>query len=270
VPRRPIAALVVFALVGLAFVFFVFTTAAFGATMRLYLKDGTYQMASEYQVLQDRVRYRSTERGEWEEIPLELVDLDRTKKETVEHDEAIKADAKAQSEEDAAERLAREQVERIPVEPGVYFIHGDKVEPLKQADSKVVNDKKRNVLKVLSPLPIISGKATVELDGETSAMHVTDTRPEFYFRLSSEERFGLIKLTPKKGARVVENVNIIPVTKEMVEEQQQIDTFKKQEGDMLFKIWPEMPLKPGEYALIEYTEGKMNLQVWDFSLGAAR
>ena len=42
---------------------------AFGATFKLYLKDGDYHMVREYQVLDDRVRYFSTERGDWEEIP---------------------------------------------------------------------------------------------------------------------------------------------------------------------------------------------------------
>jgi hypothetical protein len=45
-------------------------------------------------------------------------------------------------------------------------------------------------------------------------------------------------------------------------------------GDLLFKIWPEEALEPGEYALIEYTPVEMsdksvNLQVFDFSVGAA-
>jgi hypothetical protein len=60
---------------------------AFGATMRLYMKDGTYQLVREYQVLQDRVKYLSAERGEWEEIPLDLVDLNHTKKEAAEQAE---------------------------------------------------------------------------------------------------------------------------------------------------------------------------------------
>ena len=54
----------------------------------------------------------------------------------------------------------------------------------------------------------------------------------------------------------MENLEIIPVTKEVIEKREDIATFKKQEGDLLFKIWPENDLEPGEYALIEYTEGK--------------
>ena len=253
-----------------AVVFLAFAALGLGATVRLYLKDGTYQLAGEYQVQQDRVRYYSTERGEWEEIPLELVDLDRTKKEFAEREETVKADAKAQAEEDAAELAAQKEVEQIPVEPGVYFIHDGKLEPLKPAESKVVNNKKRSVLKILSPIPMVPGKSTVELDGETAAKRITETRPEFYIRESAEERFGIIKLTPKKAARVVENLTIVPVSKEVIEEQQEVATFRKQIADLLFKIWPEKPLDPGEYALVQFTDGKVNLQVWDFSVGTAK
>ena len=60
---------------------FLFSVACWGATLRLYLTDGTYQWAREYQVLQDRVRYYSSERDEWEEIPLTMIDLHRTQME---------------------------------------------------------------------------------------------------------------------------------------------------------------------------------------------
>ena len=58
------------------------------------------------------------------------------------------------------------------------------------------------------------------------------------------------------------------MAEEVIEERKVIPTFKKQIGDMLFKIWPEEALAPGEYAVIEFTEGTANLQVWDFSLAA--
>jgi hypothetical protein len=240
-----------------------------GEIIRLYLKDGTYQLTTEYKVVKDRVTYLSSERGEWEEIPLELADLARTKKEAAQHEEDLKADAKAQAAEDAAERLAVRQVEEIPPEPGVYYIHDNKLEAIKVAESKVVTDKRRQVLKVLSPVPMVSGKATLEIDGDTSPKEIDDKRPEFFFRLSNFERLAMVKLAPtKKGSRIVENIHMIPVTKEIQQEFKEIETFKKQEGDNVYKIWPQKDLDPGEYAIVEYTEGleSINTQVWDFKI----
>ena len=247
----------------------VFAAAAFAAD-RLYLKDGSYQLTNQYEVKSDRVRYYSTERSEWEEIPLELVDLDRTKGELKERETQLAADAKAEAEERAAEKLARKQVAAIPTQPGAYYIRGEQTEAVKQAESKVVSNKKRSILKAISPVHLVPGKATIELDGDHAPLRIADTRPEFYFRLSDYERFEIVKLTPKKDARVVENLSILQIKDErMVDETiQKIETFKKQEADLLYRIWPIKPLEPGEYALIQYSEGKMNPQVWDFTLDA--
>jgi hypothetical protein len=249
--------------------FLMIASLGYAENIRLYLKDGTYQLVSEYKVVKERVNYLSSERGEWEELPLELVDLARTKKEAVQHEEDLKADAKVQAEEDKAVHLAQKEVEEIPEQPGVYYIHNEKLEPVKVAESKIVNDKRRQVLKVLSPVPMVSGKATLEIDGDTSSKEISDKRPEFFFRLSVVERLALVKLTPtKKGSRIVENIQIIPVTKEVQQQIKEIETFKKQEGDNVYKIWPEKDLDLGEYALIEYTEGleSINTQVWDFKI----
>jgi hypothetical protein len=245
---------------------------ALGATERLYLKDGTYQLTREYQVLQDRVRYYSTERGDWEEIPLELVDLDRSKKEAAERQTQLETDAKAQAEEDAAVRAARQQVEQIPAENGAYYIQDEQLQAIKVAESKIVNNKKRSVLKMLSPIPLVPGKATVELDGEHAAFRVMGDRPEFYFRLSDYEQFGIVKLAAKKGVRVVENLSILSLQgqREVDEQQETVPTFKKQEADLLYRIWPEKPLEPGEYALIQFTPGKINPQIWDFGVGSSK
>jgi hypothetical protein len=251
---------------------------ALGATERLYLKDGTYQLTREYQVLQDRVRYYSTERGDWEEIPLELVDLDRSKKEAAERQTQLEGDSKAQAEEDAAVRSARQQVEQIPMENGAYYIkgeqaqQGEQLQAIKVAESKIVNNKKRSVLKMLSPIPLVPGKATVELDGEHATLRVTADRPEFYFRLSDYEQFGIVKLAPKKGVRVVENLSILSLQgqREVDEQQEMVPTFKKQEADLLYRIWPEKALAPGEYALIQFTPGKINPQIWDFGVGPTK
>ena len=155
----------------------------------------------------------------------------------------------------------------------MYYIRGDKMEALKLAESKVVTNKKRSVLKALSPIPVITGKATLELDGDTSALTMDGSRPEFYIRLSDYESFGIVKLTPgKKGGRIVEQLTTATIQGErLVDETRDVmPAFKKQEGDLLYRIWPEADLAPGEYALMQYTEGKLNPQIWDFRVRAGK
>jgi hypothetical protein len=106
--------------------------------------------------------------------------------------------------------------------------------------------------------------------GEHAKFSVTDERPSFYLRLSKEERFGIIRLTPKKDMRVVENISIVPVAKQAVEERKQMETFEQELSSGLYRVWPERPLTPGEYALIEYSEREdateeVQLLVWDFA-----
>ena len=212
----------------------------------------------------DRVRYFSTERGEWEEIPLTLVDLDKTKATIKAHEEEQKQEAVVEAEEEKALREAAREAKHVPAEPGVYLIDNEKLVPVKQGESKIVTNKRRSVLKALSPVPIFSGKATLELDGTHSSTGITNREPEFYIRLSADERFGIIRLKEHKGNRIVEQLTIVPVTKETLEENDQVETFRKQVGDQVYKIWPAKPLEPGEYAVCEYTDGKVNMQVWDF------
>ena len=71
---------------------------AWAANVRLYLKDGTYHMVREYQVQADRVRYYSLERSDWEEIPIDLVDLKRTESEAAERRAAVDKETKASAE----------------------------------------------------------------------------------------------------------------------------------------------------------------------------
>lgn len=237
------------------------------AADRLYLKDGNYQLIREYQVEQDRVRYYSTERSAWEEIPLEMVDLDRTKKELAEQKAAVQQENKIVAEEDAAIRAMQEEIDKVPAETGVYYVRGDKLEAIKIAEPRIVTNTKRQILRVLAPMPL-AGKSTVELDGLVSPNKVDGREPQFYFRLADEERFGIVRLTPKKDSRIVENLSVLKVQQDKIvdEKVDLVPTFNKQAADMLYKIWPENPLEPGEYALIEYTEGKMNPKIWDFSV----
>src|SRR2546430_13833783 len=73
----------------------------------LILKDGSYQLSTQWEVKGDRVRYFSAERGEWEEVPKSMGDWAATGKyekdraagkpepEAVEHDKELEAERQA-------------------------------------------------------------------------------------------------------------------------------------------------------------------------------
>jgi len=245
--------------------FLLFAASLAAANVKLYTTDGDFQVVREYQVVDDRVRFYSIDRSDWEEVPASMVDLKRTAAEAAAKQEVSDRQTKAFDEEAAAARAEREELAKIPQDSGVYLIEDGKLRTFPVGDITVVTAKGRTALRVLVPIPVISGKATVELAGEHSANIVKEDRPEFYFQLAQQESFALIKLTPLKGIRVAEHVEIVPVTKEYVETRDLVPTFTKQlPGDDFYKIWPQDPLPAGEYGLIEYQESKVELRIWDF------
>jgi hypothetical protein len=254
---------------NLCILFFAICFLASAENVKLFMKDGSDQLVREYKVENDRVKFYSLDREDWEEVPLTLVDLDRTKAEIKARADFIRANAAAQDAEDKAERAARKEVASVPQEPGVYLIDDRKPSPqnltaLKVGESKVVNNKRRSILKVISPVPLVPGKATLELDGPHASQGTPNRSPEFYIRLSDEERFGIVRLGEHKGNRVVEKLTIQPVINETTQEPDLVEVFRQQVADGLFKIWPQKPLEPGEYAVVQYSLEKLDMQVWDF------
>ena len=253
----------------IAIVFLLFAAVVWAANIRLYLKDGGYHLVREYQVQADRVRYYSVERGDWEEIPLDLVDLQRTEKEAAARQEELARDSKALTEEHAAERALEKETSRIPQDPGVYWLDGDQTRTMKAIVSQVHINKKRQVLKVLAPIgQALSGKGTLEVDGTHAATVFTNPEQEFYIQLSEPERFAIAKLTVKGNVRIVENLVYLPVDNYVEETPTLVDTLQREmdPSTALYKIWPKNPLPEGEYAVIEYTPNAMNTQVWDFAI----
>jgi hypothetical protein len=251
--------------------FFLASLAAWAVNVKLYLKDGTFHVVREYQVQQDRVRFYSVERSDWEEMPLDLIDLKRTEAEATERRAEVAKEAKVLSEEDRIERDHQKEISRIPQGPGVYWLDGKETKSIKPAETAVHTNKGRSILKAMAPIPVVTGKGTLELSTPHSANVFTNPEQEFYFQLTQLERFGLIRLTVKGNVRIVEKLTFMPVTKEVVEEPEMVEIFTKDlTGDGLYKIWPKQPLPPGEYAIMEWTEGKLNMQVWDFAIQAAK
>ncbi len=185
-----------------------FACVSSAANLKLYFKDGSDQLVREYKIENDRLSYYSVDRDEWEEVPLSIVDLEKTKAEIKQRADDARANAAAEESENKAERAARKEVESIPAQEGVYLIEDEKLTPIKVGESKVVTNKRRSILKAISPVPLVSGKATLELDGPHAAQGTVNRSPEFYIRLSEDERFGIVRMGDHKGNRVVEKLTI--------------------------------------------------------------
>ena len=247
------------------FLLFLLTAALlFGDVFKLYLKDGDYHLVREYKVEGDRIQYFSTERGDWEEIPKELVDLEKTEKLRKAKSEQAAAEVRAEQEEDKALRDQKREIAAISQEVGAYYkAETGPVKALKLAEYQVITSKRRQVVQV-------PGKASVVVQGQHASFEVDEERPDFLVRLDKEERFGIIRLTPKKNLRVVENIAIVPVSKESIEDRKQVETFEQELAGGLYRIWPQKALTPGEYALVQFGDtgdkNEVELQIWDFAV----
>src|SRR5437660_907849 len=121
-------------------------------------------------------------------------------------------------------------------------------------------------------LPLVLAAANVKLymkDGGYQLVRefkVEGDRVKFYSIERSEwEEMPVTMIDPKGHVRIAERLTIEAVVKETVEERDSLQVFTKQLTDGgLYKIWPQEALEKGEYAVIEYTEGKVNPQIWDF------
>jgi hypothetical protein len=169
-----------------------------GRNLRLILKDGSYQMARDYQVVGDRVRFLSQERGEWEELPSDLVDWNATHKWEKEHADLIEEDsspamkdAETIDKEEAEERS--EQSARMPTvseglelpdEDGVFvldtYLGTPELVELTPSDMSLDTKSKKGIA-VLNPMA--SQKANMELDGAHSRIHLHVNDPAIYLSL---------------------------------------------------------------------------------------
>lgn len=247
--------------------FFLAAVVLTAANFKLYLKDGSYQLVREYKVEGDKLSFYSVERSSWEEMPAEMADLKRTEAEAASRAATVAKQSKEIEEEKEAEKLEREEIRRIPRDPGVYMLEGEQLRVFKLADASVRSAKGRQILKYVTPIPIVSGKSTLEVPGEHSTNVLTDTRPEFFIQVSLDDSFAIVKLTPQKGVRVAERITVLPVVNEVAEERDTVPSFTKQLTESgLYRIWPQETLEKGEYAVVEYNEGKVDARIWDFRI----
>lgn len=245
---------------------------------RLCFKDGACQPVKSYEVLGDRVRYYSLERSAWEEVPADLVDFEATKKA---HDEETSAH---QEERDAARKLDREIFEkvenqgfeiapgiRLPGDEGVFAYDGMRVIRVLQSSAEIVKDKKRAVLALAIPGPLLKSRAFVILPGERSPIRVMSTQPVFYVQWADGlgANMALIVLKPRKQSRQVEKVEWRAGLGKPAELHAALPLERSEIAPGLYKLTLTQPLAPGEYALAELTQKQLNIEVWDFGVEGA-
>lgn len=243
--------------------------------IKLYLKDGSYEMVKSFEVKGDRVRYYSLDRGDWEEIPKSLVDFAATQ-----HAEAEKKVEQAKQLK-AAEELQNQRFEiptnngyqikpgvRLPGNGGVYAYDGMRVISLIQDPAKVVTDRKRIALIMVMPGPLVKKQALVVLTGDKAAVRITVANPVFYIEDTDNWPMHalLVPLKQKKDSRVVEKIESGIGLGKSGEKRTDVPLDHKQLAAGVYELKPMQPLDSGEYALGEMVEDKLNISVWDFGV----
>ena len=170
---------------------------------RLILKDGSYQVVRRYEIVGERVRYISVERGgDWEELPAELVDWEATRKWERDHAnppaealspamkeaEAIDKEEAGEREEQKARRPEVAKGLELPDEDAVFaldtFQGAPELVELLPVDL-AMEAKSRHGLSTLNPLA--ASKAQIELDGAHAKVHLHTATPVIYLSLASRD-----------------------------------------------------------------------------------
>ena len=246
------------------------------ANQKLFLKDGTYQLVSSYEVHGDRVRYYSVEQAAWEEIPLSLVDLEATKR-ALEEEKALQKKQLQESREIEQERFYKPPEKgfeiapgiHLPQEEGVYAFDGLRVIRLIQTSAQVVADKNRAAFVLAVPAHLLKGHSIVELPGPKAAVRIQQAQPTFY--VQSPDGLGakleLVQLKVVRESRVVEKVEVDRAGNEKASDvPAAVQLQRSQLAPGLYSLKLLHPLDPGEYALGDLAQQGLSLELWPFGL----
>ena len=285
---RHLCRIIAVCLFGLAVFVFPPRLAAQPTAKRLILKDGSYQLASQWEVKGDRVRYLSAERNEWEELPYSLVDWPATEK--FEKDrasqprspEAEEVDREVAAERDAAEAKSPQVAPglRLPEDGGVVLLDTFQNQPqlveLEQNGGKLNRNRKENVLKA-AVNPAASSTQPIELEGPHAKVQAHVSLPSLYLSVAPpentdpatrppEDRFRIVRMKSKNGKRIVGEIKINFIGKVSQAETLVPTTSEDLTGGWI-KLTPTTALQPGEYAVVELLGSNgINTFVWDFGI----
>jgi hypothetical protein len=247
---------------------------------KLILKDGSVQLVREYQVMDDKVRFYNTERSQWEEMPVALVDWDATRQSEADQKKGDAALLSTVHKQEQARRIMPLDVDAsleaapgvfIPPGEGLFVYDGKSVLRLTQAQADNKMDKAKAVEQVLVPIPIVPSRRNLSIPRPHAEVRVKNEQPEFYMRTADarEPNMVLIRTKVHGDSRLIENVDTyleaISRTKrnEVVAQRWEI-------AKGVYRFTISNSLEPGEYVFTEIVKGEgTNLYVWDFGVDAA-
>jgi hypothetical protein len=252
------------------------------AVKRLILTDGTYQTATEWKKIGDRVKYFSAERGEWEEIPVSLVNWKATDEWNAERVKTAQEEMKQVTAEEIAVRKEAQQNTplvapelRLPSEGGVFLLEevaGKHVLSKVETNKIQVNDNVgKNILR-RSVIPVASQIQTIELKGAAAKVRMHSATPEIFVDVDSEQgvipgdAFRIVRLERKKDLRVVAK-NTISISGDQNQAEKFLQSRAEKFSGDWWKVIPLEDLAPGEYAIVVSNAGNdANGAVWDFGV----
>jgi hypothetical protein len=258
---------------------------------RLILNDGSYELLSQYSMQGERVRYFSTERNAWEELPYSMIDWAATEKYAarstheadVRRNNALDKAAMERKEEEAHLPLVIPGL-RLPAPEGVFLLDvyqgKSELNALSQSGGDLNKNMGSNILRGIIN-PVAGSRQTVEIKGLRARIQSHVAQPAIYFAIdpadlamgynseTARNHLRIVRCKNNKGSRIVATIDIAVYGK-VRQKTQFIETTVERISDYWVKIAPAVPLPPGEYALAEFDEkGSMNQFVWDFGTDPA-
>ncbi|MGH9792650.1 MAG: hypothetical protein ACRD5W_15690, partial [Candidatus Acidiferrales bacterium] len=216
---------------------------------KLILKDGSHQVVREWELRRDpsgkgddRIRYYSSERSRWEELPASLVDFAAMRK-AEEAAATREAELEQKIEDSRTEQLIGEiDVDSslevapglfLPEDVGLFVLDTSDgrpvILPLTQVGAEAERDKGRLLTQILVPIPVIPGRHRVNVAGKQAVLRLTNPSPEFYVRTADkrEPEMVLIRAKVKDDKREIEVINTY-VTGDKIEQRNTVSVQRWQ------------------------------------------
>jgi hypothetical protein len=244
---------------------------------KLILTDGSFQVVREYLREGDRLRYYSLERSAWEEMPAMLVDWAATQKAEDEQNAQQEKLAKQIAESEKAARFADLNVDTsfevrlgvfLPDAAGFYAIDGNKVAVMQQEKAEVHTEKGRAVAKIVTGMPLISGKQDMEIPGKQAKLRIHTGDAEFFFRTADqrEPHLTLLHATVKGEKRALEVITTNIAGQQKVKGRE-VSLLQWDAARGLYRFTVDRALDSGEYAIVETTPAEgQSMYVWTFGV----